>query len=161
MLYKFPGTLKRSCLNPHLISKFWRIQYKLIFSAKSNQMTISTCNNFSTSEKLVFEFQNENINVCLFVYMGFFLPLENFSLIWRRHHYRWRATNFELSSTLMAIKQWGLFSVPHLLWHGASFKMVISEDPWHSHLSQSLFLRLTSVAAGIRSPNLSLAGRSL
>ena len=31
-----------------------------------------------------------------------------------------------------AIEQWGLFSVPHLLWHGHPFIMVISEDLWHS-----------------------------
>ena len=57
---------------------------------------------------------------CLFVCLGLYIPLENFSLIWRQHHYRWRAVNFYLHSTLVAIEQWGFFSVPHLLWHGAS-----------------------------------------
>ena len=28
--------------------------------------------------------------------------------------------NFDLCSVLMAIEPWGFFSVPHLLWHGAS-----------------------------------------
>ena len=37
-----------------------------------------------------------------------------------RHHYRWRAANFDLCSVLMAIEQWGFFRVPHLLWHSAS-----------------------------------------
>ena len=36
--------------------------------------------------------------VCLFV------PLENFSLIWRRHHYRWWVAKFDLSSALIAIE---------------------------------------------------------
>ena len=53
-----------------------------------------------------------------FVCLGFILPLENFSLIWRRH--RWRAANFDLCSALMAIEQSGFLSVPYLLWHGAS-----------------------------------------
>ena len=52
---------------------------------------------------------------------------------------------------------------------GQSFIMVISDDPWHSHLLQSvwqwscdyLFLRLRSVATGIRTPNLPLAERTL
>ena len=44
-------------------------------------------------------------------------PIENFSLIWRRHHYWFRAANFDLCSALEAIEQWGFFSVPHLLWH--------------------------------------------
>ena len=47
------------------------------------------------------------------------VPLENFSLIWRRHFW-WRASNFDLCSALMAIEQWGFFRVPRLLWHGAS-----------------------------------------
>ena len=60
------------------------------------------------------------MSFCLFVCLGFFVPLENFSLIWRRHHYRWRVANFGLRWALMAIEQWGFFSVAHLLWHGAS-----------------------------------------
>ena len=50
--------------------------------------------------------------VSLFLCEGIFVQLENFSLIWRR--YRWRAAAFDLCSL------WGFFSVPHLLWHGAS-----------------------------------------
>ena len=49
---------------------------------------------------------------------------------------------------------------------GNLFIMVIYVDPWHSHLLPSvkqwirhyLFLRFRSVAAGIRTPNLPLAG---
>ena len=33
----------------------------------------------------------------------------------------------------MAFEQWGFFSVPHLLCHGATVYNGISEDPWHSH----------------------------
>ena len=56
----------------------------------------------------------------MFVCLEFFVPLENLSLIWRRHHCRWETAFFYPCSTLMATKQWGFFSVPHLLWHGAS-----------------------------------------
>ena len=56
----------------------------------------------------------------LFVCLGVFVSLENVSLIWRRHLYRWRAANFDLCSALMAIEQWEFFSVPHLLRHGSS-----------------------------------------
>ena len=50
---------------------------------------------------------------------------------------------------------------------GHPFIMVISEDPWHSHLLPSVwqwscryrFLRLSSVAAVIRTHNLTLAGQ--
>ena len=41
----------------------------------------------------------------------FNVPLENFSLIWRRHR-TWRASNFDLYSALRAIEQWGFFIVP-------------------------------------------------
>ena len=54
----------------------------------------------------------------LFVCLKFIVPLENFSLIWRHHHCRWRAPNFDLCSALMAIEQWGFFNVPNLLRHG-------------------------------------------
>ena len=35
----------------------------------------------------------------------FFVTLENFSRIWRRHHFRRGAANFDLCSALMAIGQ--------------------------------------------------------
>ena len=56
-----------------------------------------------------------NLYVCLFL---FFVLLENFSLIWRRYHYRWRTANFDLCLAVMAIEQWGFFNMPHPLWHG-------------------------------------------
>ena len=55
-----------------------------------------------------------------FVCLEFFVPLENFSLVRRRYHDQYSAANFELCPVLMAIEQWGFFSVPHLLWQGAS-----------------------------------------
>ena len=66
------------------------------------------------------------------------VPLENFSLIWRRFHNQSRTANFDICSAFMAIEQWGFFSMPDLLWHGHPFIMVISEDPWHSHLLPSV-----------------------
>ena len=39
---------------------------------------------------------------CLF---GFFVPLKNFPLIWRLHHYLWKAANFDLCSAHKAIEQ--------------------------------------------------------
>ena len=46
---------------------------------------------------------------CIYVCLEFIVPLENFSLIWRRHHCRWKARNFDLYSAFMAIEQWGFF----------------------------------------------------
>ena len=57
---------------------------------------------------------------CLFFYLRIYVPLENFSLVCRSWHYRWRAVNIDLYSALMAIEHWGFFSVPYLLWHGTS-----------------------------------------
>ena len=107
--------------------------------------------------------------VCLFVCFGYFVPLENCSVIWRRH--QWRTANFDRCSALMAIEHWGFFSVPHLLWHGASvynghlrgpvkFTPIAERLSWNSHY---LFLRLRSVAVEISTPNLPLplAGRML
>ena len=92
--------------------------------------------------------------ICLFVYFGLFVPLENLLLIWRSHHYRWSATNFDLCSALMPIEQWGFFSMPHLLWHGASIynghhrgPVTLNQLPSVEQVScHYLFLRLMSVA---------------
>ena len=56
--------------------------------------------------------------IVFFVCLGFIVPLKNFSLIWRRHHYRWRAEMFDLCSAIMAIEQWGFFSMLNLLSDG-------------------------------------------
>ena len=69
------------------------------------------CGNYRCFRWLIF---------CLFVCLGLIVSLENFSLTWRRHGYRWRTANFVLCSALMAIEQWGFLNLPHLLWHGAS-----------------------------------------
>ena len=54
------------------------------------------------------------------LFVEFFVPLEKFPLIWKRHHYRWRTSKFDLCSALMVIEQWELLRVPHQLWYGAS-----------------------------------------
>ena len=77
----------------------------------------------------------------MFACLWFLVPLENFSLIWRRHHYRWRAANFDICSALMAIKQWGFISVPHLL-------PIVYQ--WSCHY---LFLRIMSVALIVSTHN--------
>ena len=59
----------------------------------------------------------------LFVFLfclGVIVPHENFSLKWKCQHYWWRPANFDICSALMAIEQWRLFRMPHLLWHGTS-----------------------------------------
>ena len=42
--------------------------------------------------------QYDFVSVSLIVWV--FVPFENFSLIWRNHHYRWRAANFYLAFDL-------------------------------------------------------------
>ena len=42
---------------------------------------------------------------------------------------------------LIAIEQWGFFNVPHHCDTGQPFNILISEDPWHSHLSFSVLQR--------------------
>ena len=103
----------------------------------------------------------------LFVCMWFNVPLEKFSLIWRRHHNRWRAAIFNLYSALMAIEQGGggFFSgclVSKVFpWHWHPFIIVLSEDSWQSKMLPSAwqwtwhypFQRLRSAATGIQITN--------
>ena len=113
--------------------------------------------------ELIFTYFNDEPLFCFVCMFKHFGPTREFFTHWRRHHCRWKAAKFDLCSALMAIEQWGFFRVPHLLWHG------VSEDTWHSHLLPSirpwschyLFLRLRSVAAGIRASNLPHARRTL
>ena len=102
---------------------------------------------------------------CLLVCLGFFVPFENFSLIWRRHNCQWRAANFYLCLAFMAIEQWGFFSVPHLMWHVAS---VYNGHLWGpmTHLLQSIwygavttwFYDLGLLQLGFEHPTLCLFG---
>ena len=71
-------------------------------------------------DNMIFKFRSCICLFCWFVDLEFIVPLENFSLIWRRHHCRWRAANFDLCSVFMVIEKWWFFKVPHLLWHGPS-----------------------------------------
>ena len=82
---------------------------------------------------------------------------ENYSLICRPQHCRWRAANFDFCSALMAIEHWGFCDTGH------PFIMVISEHPCHSRILPSfyLFLRLRSATAGIRTSNFPHARRTL
>ena len=54
-----------------------------------------TYQNRHTVKNLKFIYLKPN-SVCLFVFFEFILPLENFSLIWRRQHCQWRTANFDL-----------------------------------------------------------------
>ena len=58
-----------------------------------------------------------------FVCLEFFVPLENFPLIWRRHHYRRRATNFD---SWPLSREWSYYCDT-----GQLYIMSISKDPWH------------------------------
>ena len=86
---------------------------------------------------LVFKFMYF-IVFCLF---GDFRPNREFSLIWRRH-YLWRATNFDLCSALMTSNRESSLAC-HTYCDTdrvmQPFIMVISEDPWHSHLLPSVW----------------------
>ena len=48
---------------------------------------------------------HQTLLICLFGF--FFLPLENCSLVWRRHYIQWRVSNFDLYSGYMTTEQWG------------------------------------------------------
>ena len=102
-----------------------------------------------------------NVQIHMFVCLGFIVPLENFSLIWGRHHSQWRASNFTY-----ARQSWPLSSVGSLSCHthcdtGHPFIMVISEDPWHSHLLPSIEQRNCHYLLRLRSehPTFRLQGQ--
>jgi hypothetical protein len=62
-------------------------------------------------------------------YLLFYVPLKNFSLIWRRHHYRWRAAKYRPM-------QWGIFyrATPAVT-RDLSFSGFIHRTAPYSHLN--------------------------
>ena len=93
----------------------WGILYMFSFYSHSHENGVR--------KDIAFQIENR---LHLFACLGFIVLLENFSPIWRRQRYRWRAANFDLYSAFMVIEQWGFFSVPHILLYGLSF--------WNGHL---------------------------
>jgi hypothetical protein len=53
-------------------------------------------------------------------YLLLYFPLKSFSLIWRRHQYRWRAAKLRPMLGAQAFEHGRIFILPHLLWHMAS-----------------------------------------
>ena len=111
---------------------------------------------------------SNNCFICLFVFWGISSHSKNFSLKWRRHHYG--KFYFDLCSALMVIGLWRFFSVPHLLWHEISiYNGHLAPRTRDTHnfcrvlpVELSLPVFTTSICcAGIRTPNLPLAGPTL
>ena len=84
-------------------------------------------------------------------------PIREFSFIWRRHHYRWRAWIFLF---YLYTRHWGFFSVQHLLWQGASVYHGHLLTPVAECLAVELSLPLSKISkgSGIRTPTLHMRG---
>ena len=112
MVYKYAvfGTLVRNKVKivysvPHV-----RIEIKAAILSIKKERDFGPHFSYTVRMKL-YEFNNDiqgRLQICFFVCLVFFVPLENSSLTWIRHHYRWRAM-------LGSYGHWA-----HLLWHGAS-----------------------------------------
>ena len=154
------------------ISWQWNSSYVLwpIFPTAFQRIAVFTWKKKRDSISSSHEWFKQAENNCLFVFLfGVFVPLENFSLIWRR-----TIAGEGLHILTYARHLWPLRSEASLACHtycdtGHLFTMVTTEDPWHSHLMLSvwqwschyLFLRFRSVEAGIRTSNLPLAVQTL
>jgi hypothetical protein len=147
---------QREVYSPHVEVFEWILLHKNILYMKISQLTIGTIGSHGNSNNLLEDLitkdnkkvVNEeprhlfNVNFRVLVhgvglidgYLRFYVPLKNFSLIWRRHHCRWRAKLQKLGicSVLGALEKGGTFIGPHLLWHGTSVFAVSSDGPLHS-----------------------------
>ena len=76
--------------------------------------------------------------------MGFYGPVENFSLVLRCQHYQWSASNFDLYLAFdIAVEQWGFLSMPHRCDTGHLFIMVISGPVTFIPLAKCLAMELS------------------
>ena len=98
-------------------------------------MSVTVYNSFLNAHVVEIEQLSIVLFVCLFVCLWCIVPLENFSLTWRRHHYQ---------ILIFARHSWSLSSEGSLASHtsydtGHPFIMFISEDPWYSHQLPSVW----------------------
>ena len=110
---------------------FWVHVFSLYKLFQNNRILLAykpkSSQNYDKGDRV---FLHRRLFVCLF---EVFVPLGNFSLIWRCHQYRWKAANLTYTW-----HWWLLSSESFLAWHtycdtGHPFIMVIFEDPWQSH----------------------------
>ena len=106
-------------LNRKPIRFQFRICYCQISSSDRLFSAVCTCDCLHFC--LLFSFfspadrQLHGLTLYFFVCFGVLRPTRYFSLIWRRHHCRWGAANFDLYSALVTFEQQGFLSMPHLL----------------------------------------------
>ena len=106
--------------------------------------------------------------VCLFDCLEFYVQLENFSFIWRRHHYGEGLQILTYTRHSLPLSSEGSLACHTYRDTGHPFIMVISEDPWQSQrlpwvLQWScnymyLFQRLMSVVVGIQNSTFRMRG---
>ena len=83
-------------------------------------------------------------------------PTQEFFFIWKHHHYRWRAANFDLYSALVTFEQWGFFgahTILHMMSQGASFhndlRGPVTVMPVAEHFGVGLSLNIRFHALGL------------
>ena len=67
----------------------------------------------------------------MYLFVCLFVSLENFSLVWRRHHYGWRASILTSTKHSCLLNSEGSSACHTFCVTGHPFIMIISEDPWH------------------------------
>ena len=107
---------ERSTSTPTRRQKLWYYGKKLWYYIENHGTLI------------YYEKKNYGTMFCWFVCLEFFCHLDNFSLIWRRHHCRWRAANCDLCPALMTIDGESSLAYHSYCDTGYHFIMVISRN---------------------------------
>ena len=121
---------ERFCLEAKRISaKYWRVYNTTLIFRDVNRMSILLINKHVTVQYCDAQkkknSQTKNIKAFRW-HWGLDLLCVNISIIWRRHHYLWRYS--------LGLNSGGSLACHTFCDTGHPFKMVISEDFWHSHL---------------------------
>ena len=94
----------QQCIVRSLLFFFWGGGGGGVYSGTRN--TIFLCNIVNVFLVYAFYSSHKKGLYCSFSFFGrFFVPIQNFSLIWRRYHNRRSTTNFDLCSTLITIER--------------------------------------------------------
>ena len=85
-------------------------------------------------------------SICRFVCLEVFVPLEKFSLKWRRHYYYWRAYRF--SSILGTYRAMRVLSLDTLTWHDVSVSYTSVTESFGVELSLLVLTTYMYVCCG-------------
>ena len=111
----------------------WKVWYIVAYHVRENSIDFQDISYVNIHNSLLID------------HFVVFCPVENISLILRRHHCRWRAANLDLCLALMAFSSEGSLACHTCCDTGPPFLRSYPKDPWFSLLNAELLAKEQSL----------------